>query len=98
MENNFLEKDPAKRLENLNNKVKEFEKKKIEAESELKILKKQHAELLQQLKDNGIENVENLPEIIKELEEEFNQKLEDAENNAKEIESGLSSFHETLEG
>ncbi len=87
--------DSATRLENLNKKIKDFEKKKIEAESELKVLKKQHSELLQQLKENGIENVEDLPKLIENLEKEFNQKLKEAELNAEEIESGISSFYET---
>lgn len=87
--------DSATRLENLNKKIKDFEKKKIEAESELKVLKKRHSELLQQLKENGIENVEDLPKLIENLEKEFNQKLKEAELNAEEIESRISSFYET---
>lgn len=89
--------DSEKRLKVLDDKVKSFEKQKIEAESELKMLKKQHSELIEQLKSNGINNVEDLPKIIENLENEFNQKLEEAEADAAKIEQKISAFHETSE-
>jgi len=84
--------DVTKRLENLNKKVKDFETQKIRAEQELDILKKQYNDLLEELKQYGITNVDNLPELIVKLETELEQKLTDAETEVGKTEEKIAAL------
>lgn len=86
------ENDPIKRLEVLDNKIKGFETTKIKTESELEMLKKQHTELIEELKEYGIEDVEDLPNLIQELQKEFDKLLTEAENNVKTTEETITSL------
>lgn len=84
--------DPVKRLEELEKGVKELETLKIRTEQDIQLLQKQHTELKEELKQNGIENVDDLPNLISQLEQEFNQQLNDAENQVEQIQSKISSI------
>lgn len=84
--------DPVKRLEELEKRVKELETLKIRTEQDIQLLQKQHTELKEELKQNGIENVDDLPNLISQLEQEFNQQLNDAENQVEQIQSKISSI------
>ncbi|MFA5398533.1 MAG: hypothetical protein WC346_21145 [Methanogenium sp.] len=84
--------DVTKRLEDLNKKVKDFETQKIRAEQELEILKKQYNDLLEELKQYGITNVDNLPELIAKLETELEQKLTDAETEVDKTEEKIAAL------
>jgi len=84
--------DITKRLEKLTTKSKELETKKIRAEQEVSLLKKQYDELLIELKQAGIEDVNNLPNLIDQLEEEFNRKLSKGESDIEQIEKNLASL------
>jgi len=84
--------DVTKRLENLNKKVKDFETQKIRAEQELEILKKQYNDLLEELKQYGITNVDDLPELIIKLETELEQKLTEAETEIGKTEEKIAAL------
>ncbi len=84
--------DVTKRLENLNKKVKDFETQKIRAEQELEILKKQYNDLLEELKQYGITNVDDLPELIIKLETELEQKLTEAETEIGKTEEKIATL------
>ncbi|MFA5398782.1 MAG: hypothetical protein WC346_22400 [Methanogenium sp.] len=84
--------DITKRLENLNKKVKDFETRKIRAEQELEIFKKQYNALLEELKQYGITNVDDLPELIVKLETELEQKLTEAETEIGKTEEKIATL------
>ena len=84
--------DPVKRLEKLENKVKELETKKIRTEQDIQLFQKQYSELKEELKKQGVENLDNLPELISQLEQEFNQQLNDAESQVEQIEEKITSL------
>lgn len=84
--------DVTKRLENLNKKVKDFETQKIRAEQELEIFKKQYNALLEELKQYGITNVDDLPELIVKLETELEQKLTEAETEIGKTEEKIATL------
>jgi hypothetical protein len=81
------------RLKRLQNSVKDFETKKIRAESEQSLLKQQHTQLLAELKDKGIEDVNQLPELIEKLEEEFERELSKAETEVEGISQKVENFN-----
>ena len=84
--------DITKRLENLNKKVKDFETRKIRAEQELEIFKKQYNALLEELKQYGITNVDDLPGLIIKLETELEQKLTEAETEIGKTEEKIATL------
>lgn len=86
--------DSIQRLELLQKKVNELNNKKIGAEKELELLKVQHNNLVKELKEMGVEDINDLPNLILKLENELNQKLTDAEENVKRTELQISSFQE----
>lgn len=80
------------RLKKLTTKVDELKTKKIRAEQELELKRQEHTNLIKELQDIGIQNIDDLPNVILQLEEEFNQQLTNAEKNVEEIERATSSF------
>ena len=82
--------EPTQKLEQLQKKVKEIDNKRIGAEKELELLNKQHKELVKEIQDNGIEDINNLPTLIKELEEEIDLKLQQAEEQIRNAESSIT--------
>lgn len=89
-----MQEDISKKLKYLNEKVKDFETKKIRAEKELELLNSQYEELVKELNEKGITDVTNLSNIIKNLETEFYNELHNATNEIEEIEKKLLSIEE----
>lgn len=81
--------DITTRINNLQTKIKALENTKIGAQKEIELLKKQHGQLIQSLKDKGIEDVNNLPALITQLEAELNDSLLNVENEIVEIETQI---------
>ena len=84
--------DNIQRLESLQKKAKEFDTKKIGAEKELELLRKEYEGLIIELQTLGVENIDDLPSLITQLEQDLNQELTQAEKHVGEIEKFLSSI------
>jgi phage shock protein A len=82
----------TKRLEKLSKDVKELETKKIRAEQEKDTLKKQYNSLIEELKLKGVEDINNLPDLIAQLEQEFEDTLLNAEKEVAELERKISNI------
>jgi TolA-binding protein len=86
-----MDKTIEERLKELNTKVDNLKTKKIRAEQELELKRQEHINLIKELKEKGIENVDNLPNLILQLEEDFNIELNNAEREVDEIERNITS-------
>jgi len=84
--------DFSERLKNLNQKIKEFETKKIKAESELAMFKTQYDSLKEELRLQGVENVDDLPGLIEQLEKDLETELTKAESEVGETEKKIASL------
>ena len=84
--------DATVRLKELQEKVTTFNNKKIGAEKELELLRKQHADLIEELKQYGVEDVKNLPDLITRLEKGLKEKLDNAEIQVKTIEEQITQI------
>jgi hypothetical protein len=88
---NVQEQTPADKLTSLQAKIKEIENKRIGANKEIELLKEQYTELKKTLEELGISNLDDLPNLIVQLEDEFNQQLACAEKDVERIEQVLSA-------
>lgn len=80
------------RLKNLTAKVDELKTKKIRAEQELELKRQEHTALLEELKSKGVTDVNDLPNLIQQLEDQFNTELINAEAEVDEIEKNITSI------
>lgn len=78
------------RLNDIKARINSMTQLKMTAQAELKLLKKQYEAKLEELHNMGIEDISNLPEIIKNSQEEL-------ENNFAEIEARLDSIDNELQ-
>ncbi len=87
-----MAKTTEERLKELNTKVDNLKTKKIRAEQELELKRQEHTNLIKELKEKGIENIDDLPNLILQLEEQFNTELDNAEKDVEEIERNITSI------
>ena len=80
---------PAERLQTAQKRVKALTEAKIGAQKEYEVLKRQYDEKVAGLKAQGIDNVEDLPEKIAELENQLAVQLADVERQLTETEAKL---------
>ena len=76
--------DLVKQYQDIRNKIDEIEKEKIKTKTALDLKEKELVELESKLKELGIDNLDNLDEIV--------------ENKKKEFESVLNKLKEQLDG
>uniref|UniRef100_A0A7C3WLE6 Uncharacterized protein n=1 Tax=Dictyoglomus turgidum TaxID=513050 RepID=A0A7C3WLE6_9BACT len=84
--------DILKKIEEINKKVKDLETKKIRAEQELKFLQDQYNETIEELRKNGIDDVQNIPDMIISLEKEIDDMISNIESQILQIEQKLQSI------
>lgn len=79
----------TQRLSSLQSRIKEIETKKISAQAELEVLKKQHTALVEELKEKGITDIKDLPELIIQMEEQLQIDINLIEAEVGKIEKQL---------
>ena len=84
--------DILKKIEEINKKVKDLETRKIRAEQELKFLQDQYNETIEELRKNGIDDVQNIPDMIISLEKEIDDMISNIESQILQIEQKLQSI------
>ncbi|MCK9542539.1 MAG: hypothetical protein M0R03_10985 [Novosphingobium sp.] len=83
---------PEQRIQEIKRKIEELNTKKIQAGAQLEVLQKQYNEKLQELKALGIEDLNNIPQTITNLQNELNTLLSQAEINIIELETSLTQL------
>lgn len=66
----------AARLRELQARVEKVNNLKVAAEMKSDLLKKQYDELIQKIRQKGVESIDDLPQTITRLEQEINQELD----------------------
>lgn len=83
--------DRARKLTTLLDKEKKLKEKKIGAEKEIELLKRQYNEHLSKLKELGISSVDDLREKIDEKRAELDRGIAQVERALSDIESKLGN-------
>jgi hypothetical protein len=81
----------AYKLAQLKKKLEEIEKKKIEAETELRLIEQQFNKYDEELKALGIDDINDLPELMKQAAEEIESGTEALETAVTELETKLKT-------
>jgi hypothetical protein len=82
--------DQTQKLESLQKRADELTRKKIQAETELTYLEKQHAEVIKELKELGIDNLEDIPSLIAEYSDKIEKQITNIEQSLTQIEKEVS--------
>lgn len=90
-------KTDEQRLKDLRKALDELNTNKIRAEQEYNLLKDEYNKLVEELKNQGITNIEDLPEIIKTLETKFQSDLNNAEVEIDNIQKRITNIQTTVE-
>jgi len=79
------------RLSDIKKRINSITQAKMTAQAELKLLKKQYEDKIGELKELGIEDVTNLPEIIKNSQIELENSFVDIETKLDKIDNELQN-------
>ncbi len=78
-------------LQLIQKRIDSIKQRKTSAEAEVKVLQQQHTEKVAEAKELGIENVDNLPELITQQEEQLQSLLAHVEEQVSSTEEALKN-------
>ena len=86
---NIASEDPVQKLTSLQARIDEIEKKKISSQKEMEIFQKAYDEKVEELKEYGITDVNNLQGMITQIETELKEQIEALDKSLTSIESQI---------
>jgi molecular chaperone GrpE (heat shock protein) len=84
-----MSQDNAQKLQQLQKRIEEIKQRKTSAEAEVKLLHQRYEEEVVKAKELGIENVDDLPTLINQQEEEEQTQLQNLEAEVNSVEQAL---------
>lgn len=84
-----LNDDPVQKLTSLQARIDEIEKKKIQSQKEMELFQKAYDEKVEELKEYGITDVNDLQGIITQMETELKEQIEALDKSLTSVESQI---------
>lgn len=84
-----ISEDPVQKLTSLQARIDEIEKKKIQSQKEMELFQKAYNEKVEELKEYGITDVNDLQGIITQMETELKEQIEALDKSLTSVESQI---------
>jgi F0F1-type ATP synthase membrane subunit b/b' len=78
------------RIDGIKKRLDDINAKKLQAQAQLQVLEPQYNQKVEELKQLGITDFNNIPKVLEDLQKELEQLLQQAETNLTQLEEQLS--------